>query len=129
MPEVVVDYCLDHFYHSGELYSFADVLALYEPRTVTVVELADPLEACKPVPDLFTPEVFMRELAARRERTQQLIQDTGLQRVKRRAQPPSLSWFFFVYLCFLCFLRSLSSQFSQSVFCYSAESIHNGEQK
>uniref|UniRef100_A0A0N4WB75 C2H2-type domain-containing protein n=1 Tax=Haemonchus placei TaxID=6290 RepID=A0A0N4WB75_HAEPC len=33
--------------------------------------------------------VFMRELAARRERTQQLIQDKGLQRIKRRNQPPS----------------------------------------
>ncbi|KAL6731992.1 hypothetical protein Aduo_002804 [Ancylostoma duodenale] len=70
VSEVSVDYCLEHFYHS---------------------EQADPLEACKPVADLFTPEVFMRELAARRERTQQLIQDTGLQRVKRRAQPPSLT--------------------------------------
>nr|CDJ83776.1 Hypothetical protein CBG08025 [Haemonchus contortus] len=66
--EVVVDYCLDHYYHSD-----------------------DPTEAvptCKPV-DYFTPEVFMRELAARRERTQQLIQDKGLQRIKRRNQPPS----------------------------------------
>ncbi|EYC25642.1 hypothetical protein Y032_0011g1311 [Ancylostoma ceylanicum] len=69
VSEVSVDYCLDHFYHS---------------------EQADPLEACKLLADLFTPEVFMRELVARRERTQQLIQDTGLQRVKRRAQQPSL---------------------------------------
>ncbi|KHJ87073.1 hypothetical protein OESDEN_13160, partial [Oesophagostomum dentatum] len=70
VPEVVVDYCLDHFLHS---------------------DFADPAEACKPSDELFTPEVFMRDLAAKRERTQQLIQDTGLQRVKRRAQPPSLT--------------------------------------
>ncbi|ETN83879.1 hypothetical protein NECAME_01672, partial [Necator americanus] len=68
ISEVVVDYCLDHFYHG---------------------DLAD-LEASKSGIDVFTPEVFMRDLAARRERTQQLIQDTGLQRIKRRAHPPSL---------------------------------------
>ncbi|PIO72439.1 hypothetical protein TELCIR_05640 [Teladorsagia circumcincta] len=33
----------------------------------------------------------MRDLAVRRERTQQLIQDKGLQRIKRRNQPPSIS--------------------------------------
>ncbi|KAK6730268.1 hypothetical protein RB195_006997 [Necator americanus] len=69
ISEVVVDYCLDHFYHG---------------------DLAD-LEASKSGIDVFTPEVFMRDLAARRERTQQLIQDTGLQRIKRRAHPPSLT--------------------------------------
>ncbi|CAJ0594019.1 unnamed protein product [Cylicocyclus nassatus] len=69
MSEVVVDYCLDQYLHS---------------------ELADSPK-CKTIDVLFTPEVFMRDLAARRERTQQLIQDTGLQRVKRRAQPPSLT--------------------------------------
>ncbi|KAK6042374.1 hypothetical protein COOONC_20121 [Cooperia oncophora] len=71
LNEVVVDYCLDHYYHSG-----------------------DPIEQVpgsgKSV-EYFTPEVFMRDLALRRERTQQLIQDKGLQRIKRRNQPPSIS--------------------------------------
>ncbi|KAK5969512.1 hypothetical protein GCK32_005046 [Trichostrongylus colubriformis] len=70
VSEVVVDYCLDHYYHSD-----------------------DPTQAVpmrKPA-DYYTPEVFMRDVIARRERTQQIIQDKGLQRIKRRNQPPSIS--------------------------------------
>lgn len=67
--EVVVDYCLDHCFHDDDS---AEV-----PPT------------CKPE-DIFTPEVFMRELSIRRERTQQLIQDKSLQRIKRRHQQPSI---------------------------------------
>ncbi|KJH40916.1 hypothetical protein DICVIV_13119 [Dictyocaulus viviparus] len=67
--EVVVDYCLDHSFHNEES---MDSLSSYKDTK------------------LFTPEVFIRDLAARRERTQQLIQDKGLQRIKRRCQPPSI---------------------------------------
>ncbi|KAK6024047.1 hypothetical protein OSTOST_10151 [Ostertagia ostertagi] len=92
LNEVVVDYCLDHFYHGGMLlvhsfpcyYSFFPFLIWY---SMTPIEH---LPTSKPV-DYFTPEVFMRDLAIRRERTQQLIQDKGLQRIKRRNQPPSIS--------------------------------------
>ncbi|VDM59603.1 unnamed protein product [Angiostrongylus costaricensis] len=62
--EVVVDYCLEHIFHNG--------MCLF-------------VGCC-----VFFIMVFIRDLEARRERTQQLIQDKGLQRIKRRNQAPSI---------------------------------------
>ncbi|VDL76231.1 unnamed protein product [Nippostrongylus brasiliensis] len=70
LNEVAVDYCLDHYYHSD---GFKDGGSAEKQA------------------ESFTPEVFLQNLMERRERTQQIIQDKTLQRIKRRHQQPSIS--------------------------------------